>query len=74
MLRDESSSNRLTFPGLTLEVGDSVTVVTGCNGGPEGAINWCSDTPIWSNGGDTAILSDSLGNAVVWYTYSGTGS
>ena len=72
VLRDESSTNRLTFPaGTVLGVGESVTVVTGCDGGPPDAIHWCSDTPVWSNGGDTAIVTDSLGNVVVWYTYTG---
>ena len=71
-LRDESSSNRLTFPKNTvLPPGGSVTVVTGCSGGPPDAINWCSDTPVWSNGGDTVIVSDTLGNAVIWFTYTG---
>lgn len=74
VLRDESTANRLTFPsGTVLAPGDSVTVVTGCEGGPPDAIHWCSDTPVWSNGGDTAIVSDTLGNAVVWFTYSGGG-
>jgi endonuclease YncB( thermonuclease family) len=73
VLRDESSSNRLTFPsGTVLAPGDTVTVVTGCDGGPPDAIYWCSDTPIWSNGGDTVIVSDTLGNAVIWYSYEGT--
>ena len=73
VLRDESSSNRLTFPaGTVLAVGDSVTVVTGCSGGPPEAIHWCQDTPVWSNGGDTVIVSDTLGNAVIWYTYQGS--
>ncbi|MGI9641959.1 MAG: lamin tail domain-containing protein [Acidimicrobiia bacterium] len=73
VLRDESSTNRLTFPsGIVLAVGDTVTVVTGCEGGPAEAIHWCSDTPVWSNGGDTAIVLDTLGNAVIWYSYSGT--
>ena len=73
VLRDESSTNRLTFPsGIVLAVGDSVMVVTGCEGGPAEAIHWCNDTPVWSNGGDTAIVLDTLGNAVIWYTYSGT--
>jgi endonuclease YncB( thermonuclease family) len=73
VLRDESSTNRLTFPrGTVLAVGDTVTVVTGCDGGPSNAIHWCSDTPVWSNDGDTAIVSDTLGNAVIWYTYSGS--
>ncbi|MGI9667367.1 MAG: lamin tail domain-containing protein [Acidimicrobiia bacterium] len=72
VLRDESSSNRLTFPnGTVLAPGESVTVVTGCDGAAPDAIYWCSDTPVWSNGGDTAIVSDTLGNAVVWFTYSG---
>ena len=73
VLRDESSSNRLTFPsGIVLAPGDTVTVVTGCDGGPPDAIYWCNDSPVWSNGGDTAIVSDTLGNAVIWYTYDGT--
>lgn len=72
VLRDESSSNRLTFPnGIVLAVGDTVTVVTGCEGGPAEAIHWCSDTPVWSNGGDTAIVLDTLGNAVIWHSYRG---
>lgn len=71
-LRDESSTNRFTFPnGTVLAVGDSITVVTGCEGGPSDAIHWCNDTPVWSNGGDTAIVTDTLGNAVIWYTYEG---
>lgn len=70
-VRDESSTNRLTFPsGTLLAPGDSITLVTGCDG-PADSISWCSDTPIWSNGGDTVILSDTHGNAVVWFTYPG---
>lgn len=75
VLRDESSSNRLTFPsGVVLAPGDTVTVVTGCDGdgGPAEAIRWCSDSPVWSNGGDTIIVSDTFGNAVIWFTYDGT--
>ncbi len=71
-LRDESTSNRFTFDaGIVLDVGDAVTVVTGCDGGPTGALHWCSDQAVWSNGGDTAMVMDTLGNAVVWYTYAG---
>lgn len=69
-LRDESSSNRYTFEaGQVLDLGESITVVTGCSGGPAGAVHWCSDQAVWSNGGDTAIVLDTLGNAVVWYSY-----
>lgn len=74
VLRDESSSNRLTFPsGTVLAVGDSVTVVTGCGENTANTIFWCRDIPVWSNGGDTVIVSDSLGNAVIWYTYGPSG-
>ena len=70
-LRDESTSNRFTFgPNIILDPGDQITVVTGCDGGPAGSTYWCSDQAVWSNGGDTAMIMDTLGNAVVWYTYT----
>ena len=72
-LRDESTSNRYVINGnTTLEPGEGLTIVTGCNGGPPGAAHWCSDQAVWSNDGDTAIVLDTLGNAVVWYTYHGS--
>jgi micrococcal nuclease len=74
VLRDESSRNRMTFPnGTVLAPGDSVTVVTGCTGGPADAIYWCNDGAVWSNQGDTVIVTDTLGNAVIWYWYDGSG-
>lgn len=70
VLRDESSSNRYVINGnTTLDPGEGITIVTGCEGGPIGAAHWCSDQAVWSNDGDTAIVLDTLGNAVVWYTY-----
>ncbi len=72
VIRDESSDNRMTFPeGIVLAPGETVTVVTGCQGGPTDAIHWCSDGAIWSNQGDTVIVSDTLGNAVIRYSYTG---
>lgn len=72
VLRDESSRNRMTFPADTvLAPGDEVTIVTGCDGGPPDSIHWCNDGAVWSNDGDTVIVSDTLGNAVIWYTYAG---
>lgn len=71
VLRDESSRNRLTLPPNTvLAPGESATIVTGCSGGPADAIHWCHDGAVWSNQGDTVIVSDTLGNAVIWYHYS----
>jgi hypothetical protein len=50
-----------------------LTVVTGCDDDADATIAWCADAPVWSNGGDTVIVSDSLGNAVIWFTYTGDG-
>ena len=75
VLRDESGTNRFTFPrGSLLESGGKLTVVTGCNAGGDATVTWCADAPVWSNGGDTVIVSDSLGNAVIWFTYTGDGT
>jgi len=72
VLRDESSRNRMTFPnGTVLAPGESITVVTGCEGGPSESIHWCNDGAVWSNQGDTVILSDTLGNTVIWSWYEG---
>lgn len=71
-IRDESSQNRFTLPPDTvLAPGESATIVTGCSGGPADAIHWCHDGAVWSNDGDTVIVSDTLGNAVIWYAYAG---
>jgi endonuclease YncB( thermonuclease family) len=71
-LRDESATNRFTFPrGSVLSSGGKLTVVTGCNADADATIAWCANAPVWSNGGDTVIVSDSLGNAVIWFTYTG---
>jgi micrococcal nuclease len=72
VLRDESGMNRFTFPrGSVIASGSTLTVVTGCNEDADATIAWCADAPVWSNGGDTVIVSDSLGNAVIWFTYTG---
>ena len=72
VIRDESSDNRMTFPeGIVLAPGETVTVVTGCEGGPADAVHWCNDGAVWSNQGDTVIVSDTLGNAVIRYSYTG---
>jgi endonuclease YncB( thermonuclease family) len=71
-LRDESGTNRFTFPrGSVISSGGTLTVVTGCDSSPDSTVAWCADAPVWSNGGDTVIVSDSLGNAVIWFTYTG---
>lgn len=64
ILRDESSIHRLQIPeGTTLAAGAELSVVTGCEAEPP-TIAWCSDGPVWSNGGDTAILQTPNGSTV----------
>jgi endonuclease YncB( thermonuclease family) len=66
ILRDESSSNRLA---LSSALGDRLIVRTGCGEGDTSTVHWCSDLPVWSNGGDTVLLLDPNGNVVAWKTY-----
>jgi hypothetical protein len=65
-LRDESSRNRLVFPnGTTIMAGEQLKVVSGCGEAP----SWCSDTPIWNNDGDMAMLLDENGTVVARARY-----
>lgn len=65
-LRDESSRNRLVFSeGDTIGPGEEITVSSGCTTSP----GWCSDTPIWNNDGDMALLLDDEGNVVARARY-----
>jgi len=69
VLRDESSVNRLEFPAITLQAAKELVVVRGCGPAAETAIGWCTDQPIWNNGGDTALLLDPVGRIVALYRY-----
>lgn len=71
-LRDDSTANRYRFPpGTIVAGGAALTVASGCGTDDETTLHWCADGPVWSNGGDTAILQDDLGNVVDLVTYTG---
>jgi micrococcal nuclease len=71
-LRDESSQNRFAFPaGTLLAPGQQLTVHTGCGEHSPTDLYWCSDGPVWNNGGDTALLLDPAGNVAGRLRYSG---
>jgi endonuclease YncB( thermonuclease family) len=73
-IRDESASNRYTIPtGTSLNPGGTLRVITGCGSDGDGARYWCSDSAVWSNGGDTVILQDPLGNVVARWVYAADG-
>ncbi len=69
VLRDESSVNRFEFPAITLESGGELVVVRGCGDAEETTIPWCTEQPIWNNGGDTALLLDRTGRIVAIHRY-----
>ena len=69
ILRDESTTNRYRFPpGAQLRAGESVDIITGCEA-TDGALAWCSERSVWSNGGDSAFLLDSFGRIVATDRY-----
>ena len=70
-IRDESASNRYTITaGTSLNPGGTLRIITGCGSDGDGVRYWCSDSAVWSNGGDTVILQDPLGNVVARWVYA----
>jgi endonuclease YncB( thermonuclease family) len=69
-VRDESSSNRFSIPpGTSLNPGGTLRIITGCGDDTATDLHWCSDLAVWSNGGDTVIIQDQLGNVVERWPY-----
>jgi endonuclease YncB( thermonuclease family) len=65
-LADESSQHRFIFPpGSSLAAFSALYVYSGNGVNGEGSFYWDAADPVWSNGGDTAYLSDPAGN-IVW--------
>ena len=70
VLRDESSVNRYAFPaGTLLAPEQQLRVHAGCGEGSATDLYWCSDGPVWNNGGDTALLLDPQGNVASLLAY-----
>ncbi len=69
VLRDESSQNRYRYRSV-VEPGGTLTVKSGCGTDRTDIVFWCADLPVWSNGGDTAILQDPSGNVVDRWSYT----
>jgi endonuclease YncB( thermonuclease family) len=72
ILRDESTQHRYQFPrDYVLGARAEVLVHSGCGRDSATDLYWCADDPVWSNGGDTAILQLPSGVVVSWETYRG---
>lgn len=70
ILRDESTANRYQF-ATTAEIapGATVRVHSGCGNDTEDDLYWCSENPVWSNGGDTIIVQDPAGTVTALTRY-----
>lgn len=69
-LRDESSTNRYPMPTEVLAPGASHVVrVIRCDSPESHGPAWCSEEPVWNNGGDTALLLDTYGRIVAVLRY-----
>lgn len=70
VLRDDSSTHRYRFPdGFLLAPGAQVRVVVGCGRDDAVTLHWCSNSPVWSNAGDAALLLDPSGNVAARLRY-----
>jgi len=72
ILRDESTQNRYRFPaGFSLAPANEALVHSGCGSDTSTDLYWCATDPVWSNGGDTAILQLPSGVVVSRVRYPG---
>jgi micrococcal nuclease len=71
VLRDESTVNRFRFAATTvLDHGAVLRVHSGCGSDTATDVYWCSEIPVWSNGGDTIILQSPSGTVIAVLRYS----
>ena len=74
-VRDESSSNRYTFPVFVSQPRTMFTLFTGAGANTASALYWGRTSgnyaAVWNNGGDTLYLRDSNGNLVLSQDYPG---
>jgi micrococcal nuclease len=72
VLKDESASHRYQFPaGFVLAAGAALDVHTGCGTDTATTLYWCSGGAVWNNDGDTAFVTDQIGNIVDSWSYEG---
>ncbi len=69
ILSDESEK-LFIFPGVILENDTSLKVFTGCGADLGSELYWChTDSAVWNNSGDKAILKDNEDRVVASYSY-----
>jgi endonuclease YncB( thermonuclease family) len=70
MLYDDHRTT-YTFEDVVLQPNQRVTIYSGCGRDTANEFYWCQDTPVWSNSGDTAVLTDPEGRFVDNYVIAG---
>jgi hypothetical protein len=70
MLYDDHRTT-YTFEDVILQPNQQVTIYSGCGRDSADEFYWCEDTPVWSNSGDTAVLTDPQGRFVDNYVIAG---
>lgn len=70
MLYDDHRTT-YTFDNFTLQPNQRVSIYSGCGRDTSTDLYWCEDTPVWSNGGDTAVLTDAEGRYIDNYVIEG---
>lgn len=66
---DESGHTYTVPDGVSLVPSETVTLHTGSGTNTETDLYWDSGTPIWNNGGDTIIITNSRGEEVLRESY-----
>jgi competence protein ComEC len=72
-LSDRTASFSYIFPAYLLEPGSSVTIYTGAGTLNDTSLFMGLGTPVWGNGGDTAILRDFRGTIISERSSGGSG-
>lgn len=57
----DDSRNTYTFKDLMVPPNGRITLHTGCGVDTSSQIYWCSESPVWSNAGDTVYVYDPTG-------------
>ena len=72
-IRDESSSNRYSFPvGYVIAAGETITIYSGCGDNFGSFLYWCSvGSAVWNNDGDSVFIVDPSGNIHASRSYVG---
>jgi competence protein ComEC len=68
-ISDEAGHTYTVPDGVSLTPGETLTLHTGSGTNTETDLYWDSGSPVWNNGGDTIIITNSEGEEVLRENY-----